>query len=844
MECRSRALSTTRMVLTASLPLVLLLCVSSAMCSSASLWTDGGQQTGLSLTNGGSGVWCGRQGVLVGGQIEQTARPEFVSTAPLAGQTGLFLQMDVAVTCTGVEPSSSSSSNAARLALYFSNDGSRWVTPTNCYYGKCRDAYGWPAGGSITAQNLNDGWNRLTFPVPAQFTSGNVYVRLQELTSVSSSSTRNRPVFALDNIVLTADCPGGCGGHGSCLLGNGGGGSCKCDAGAVKSPDGSTCVLAGGGAKAAMLFTETFEEITLPLDGVRVMGGSLQRGTPCSDFSSSQVLVFDGTTSERSMTMTRDVDATHGAVLDVTIRLGQSSSTCRGPSYSSEALAVSFSEDQGITWRMAQQVSHYSYGKGGRLSVTLDRQFYSATLRARIHQFSYSAGTSSDRWAIDDFSLQGLPAIGAGLSQVSLAFTAAGAPERSDLATVVDGVYQSAYCGVPAITFDADSNLAGFETLATDLPAGSSLHFDISFGCNSVSAGRAQLEYSNRDSSTWTKFASTCNPLSSTKCRSWGNLNVPVVRGSYLGPGWHRISVTLPATTATSATAGRRYRLISAFAGEWAVSRVYIGAACGADNCNGHGNCYSGVCTCDTGFVRKSLPSGSTCVAKSGSLATRLQDSFPTLSLNAMHWNRVAGGGVTADNGGCGPLSDDYSVHFDGSTASGRFAMTTDISTLQSQFIEARIRISSSVATGSCSLPSVSAESVAVAYSIDGGQNWHYLGVRYYYQRTVFWQADLPSQAQAPAARFSFWQPSYSNSNQDEWSLDDVFVGYRSTDYPKMLTEDFAQGITTELFLHHPWVNVEKGYCQAGSSEPSAVFRHTDSELTTRDLDLSGPSPL
>lgn len=171
--------------------------------------------------------------------------------------------------------------------------------------------------------------------------------------------------------------------------------------------------------------------------------------------------------------------------------------------------------------------------------------------------------------------------------------------------------------------------------------------------------------------------------------------------------------------------------------------------------------------------------------------------------------------------------------------------MTTDIDTRNAAFVEARLRIGSAPgASGTCSLPTVSSEGVAVAFSADGGQSWTYLGQRYHFTRSVFWSATLPTEAKAPAVRFVFWQPSFSGANSDEWTLDDVFVGYSDAVNPSSLAEDFAGGVDPALFIHRPWVTAETGYCGAAASEPSAVFRETGSELTTRDLDLSGDFPL
>jgi len=296
--------------------------------------------------------------------------------------------------------------------------------------------------------------------------------------------------------------------------------------------------------------------------------------------------------------------------------------------------------------------------------------------------------------------------------------------------------------------------------------------------------------------------------------------------------GWHRVSVLLP-----DVQVNRRYRLRgSPNTGSFAIANMYIGGQCGADGCSGHGHCYRGTCVCDEGF----RVSGTQCVASVANPSV-LQDDFAAATISAAIWRRVRGGRITADGGGCGPLSDGNSLHFDGSGR--RFAITVDVDTTKGTFIEARIRTTSNNSP-TCSVGTTTAEGIAVAYSADGGQTWAYLGNHAYYSSAVYFNVLLPAEAQSLTTRFMFWQPSFSGSNFDEWTLDDLFVGYQSKVLPSSLEESFADGITPSLWLHHPWVSLERGYCQSGASEASAVFRDANSQLTTRDLSLSGSYPM
>ena len=112
------------------------------------------------------------------------------------------------------------------------------------------------------------------------------------------------------------------------------------------------------------------------------------------------------------------------------------------------------------------------------------------TLRIRIWQFANS-GANRDIWSIDDLSLVGLPSTGSTLTSVQLS------PGAANDGTLVTNGVRGTFCGRAAIQFDSGANLGGIATHATNLPKGSSLHFDINFGCAglAISTGSATVEY-------------------------------------------------------------------------------------------------------------------------------------------------------------------------------------------------------------------------------------------------------------------------------------------------------------------------------------------------------------
>ena len=146
-----------------------------------------------------------------------------------------------------------------------------------------------------------------------------------------------------------------------------------------------------------------------------------------------------------------------------------------------------------------------------------------------------------------------------------------------------------------------------------------------------------------------------------------------------------------------------------------------------------------------------------------------------------------------------------------------REAVTEDIDTRNAYFIRFYIRVGSSSSSGSCDYGDSSSEGVLLQFSSDGGITWQYLSLYSYYsyRNKIRIALLLPSAALGPAVRFRWWQPYHSGTNQDEWAIDNVYIGGRKTP-ARHLSESFDP-ITDIQWLFTPSGSIAK-YCQSSSN--------------------------
>ena len=171
-----------------------------------------------------------------------------------------------------------------------------------------------------------------------------------------------------------------------------------------------------------------------------------------------------------------------------------------------------------------------------------------------------------------------------------------------------------------------------------------------------------------------------------------------------------------------------------------------------------------------------------------------------------------------------------------------REVVTVDLDTRLVYFTRFYIRVggTSSSSSSTCDRTDSAQEGVLFQYSKDGGITWRYLYLYNYYsyrnkQRVAL---ALPPDAQANGVRFRWWQPYNSGAYQDEWAIDNVYIGGRKTE-SRYLTSTFDPLVQSQ-WLFTPSGSVEQ-YCQ--SSGNALVFKTgTDSaqhDAITQNLRLS-----
>lgn len=136
--------------------------------------------------------------------------------------------------------------------------------------------------------------------------------------------------------------------------------------------------------------------------------------------------------------------------------------------------------------------------------------------------------------------------------------------------------------------------------------------------------------------------------------------------------------------------------------------------------------------------------------------------------------------------------------------------------------IEFKIRVGSSSSSTTCNNADTTNEGVVLMYSSNSGILWTQLAIfSYYSYRNVYlYRSALPSGARSSSTRFAWWQPSNSGDNQDQWAIDDVFIGGQDVN-PTSFLETFDP-IQNDNWNFYSSASVV-GYCN--SDGDALVFR-------------------
>ena len=90
--------------------------------------------------------------------------------------------------------------------------------------------------------------------------------------------------------------------------------------------------------------------------------------------------------------------------------------------------------------------------------------------------------------------------------------------------------------------------------------------------------------------------------------------------------------------------------------------------------------------------------------------------------------------------------------------------------------------------SSSCDYGETTDEGVIADYSSNGGITWNNLkDFQYYsYRGATPVGVTLPNGAQTSSTRFRIWQPYNSGSGQDEWAIDEFYIGGSKVRYLKV----------------------------------------------------------
>ncbi|XP_033103402.1 reelin-like [Anneissia japonica] len=243
----------------------------------------------------------------------------------------------------------------------------------------------------------------------------------------------------------------------------------------------------------------------------------------------------------------------------------------------------------------------------------------------------------------------------------------------------------------------------------------------------------------------------------------------------------------------------------------------------GCDNYHG-ASCYDN--TVYSEWVRVTIPLS----RKMRSLATRfrwIQKRFQPSDSWAIdniyigeQCPRMCNGHGTCDRGICRWVE----------TTGVRQLVSHDIDTIAVDFVQFTIKLGGS--TSGCYGADSREEAVLLQYSNNGGIQWDLLLEIHYeeYKTAKFVHQSLPLRAKTASTRFRWWQPFHSGVDQDQWALDDVFIGN---------DQGFQTNQNDQPMMSISNGDMEMDYCI--KKGPALVFRGTegDRSAVTTAIDVT-----
>ncbi|XP_038061332.1 reelin-like [Patiria miniata] len=600
-------------------------------------------------------------------------------------------------------------------------------------------------------QDVHEGWTRVILPLPSAALTSSTRFRWRQ--ALPTPQTK----WAIDNVYIGDACSDHmCTGHGRCTAQG-----CRCDTD-FTSHDCSIPV-----SPLPTNFTEDFEDFDAETDFKfsTLRGGIV--GYDCGVLASGKALVFnqDG----RREIVTEELNSTNSRFLQFTVRIGSHSSigTCASPDDQSESLLLFYSCNNGIEWQLLKHMEYNGYKTPRSELIHLPSGAMGPACRFRWWQPSHS-GTGRDVWALD------------GISLTSVLYNTIKV-DMSDERTV--GQALSFHLGEirdfckaqKALVFSGSSEPGGIryaETQSLRIGASYIVQFDLVMGCGRRynqphrDDKKVYLEFSTDHGLSWQLVTQECLP-GQTHCQDDYH-GASVYDDTQYGD-WSRITVRLPSALRTASTRIRWRQSVFTGMDSWAIDNIYIGREC-PKLCHGHGRCVDGECRCDG-----TRYSGETCTPSY--LPSSVQSDFNEAAVLFSDWRDVHGGMITGGEDGCGIVTSGSSLYFYGPGV--RDIVSHDLNTASASFIQFYIRLGGDGTQASCRGIDRRAEGVLLQYSNDGGITWQLLLELYYtdYRQAKFVHQKLPPSAKTGCTRFRWWQPTHAGAFEDQWALDDVYIG-------------------------------------------------------------------
>ncbi|XP_071961497.1 reelin-like [Antedon mediterranea] len=670
---------------------------------------------------------------------------------------------------------------------FSTNHGLSWsYVRADCLPGRCYTEPS-PDRSVFVSKDTEQTWKRITLPLPYAALTSSTRFRWKEVADNQGSN------WAIDDVYIGATCPKMCSGHGKCSST----GQCQCDTN-----------FAGTDCSAPL--NRRLDSLEQYFNSVYRMGVTRYSGAvvgfECGLIGSGKALVFNQHGPRELVTV--EMNSTDAHYLKFTVRVGSHSTvgTCNPPDHPTEGVLLHYSCNNGISWSFLKHVL-YNENRTPRIELLhLPDSAKHLFCRFRWTQPRHS-GQNLDVWAIDDISITSVLR-----NTINTDFS-----DNENVASALTfhlGQVKPVCDHDQALSFNGSSEAGGWryvETQSIAIGATYMIQFELVVDCHKnrliKNERKICLEFSTNHGLTWQLVTTECLP-GQPGCDNYHSASC---YDNTAFNEWTRVTIPLPPNMRSPSTRFRWRQQDFLQLDTWAIDNIYIGEQC-PRMCSGHGTCDRGVCRCD------GLYSGPFCTP-SHQLQVSFDYNFEEEGSLKSDWYMINGGVISNGLNGpsCGIIASGQSIYF--SQIGVRQLVSHDINTLSVDFVQFTIKLGGS--TTNCHGVNRREEGVLLQYSNNGGINWELLLEIHYeeYKNAKFVHQPLPDKAKTVSSRFRWWQPVHSGAGQDQWALDDVYIGN---------DQGIQNNQNDQAMMSISNGEVETDYCS--ENVPALVFRGTEGD--------------